>query len=361
MSDTRRTQRRGSRPDLRHDAARRRAVARHLAEHAGEAGDRPAAGAPRRGRDRGGLPDHLAGRLRVGAGDRARGRRPGDLRAGADQPAGHRGRVGRGQGLRAPAHPHVHLDLRHPHRAQAADHARGRQGPGARGRRAGARVHRGRRVLAEDGSRSDVEFTAEVIQIAIDEGATTINIPDTVGYTMPHEYAAMFERAVRAGAGAARRGRLGALPRRPGAGGGQLVGGPGSGRRQVECAINGIGERAGNASLEEIVMLLRTREPSLGLWTGVDTTRDRAHEPPGLAADRLPGAAEQGDRGAQRVRARVRHPPGRRAEGAHDLRDHGRHHRRAAQQLDRAGQALRPPRAAAKRWRRWASSSTARR
>src|SRR5207244_4809826 len=44
----------------------------------------------------------------------------------------------------------------------------------------------------EDGSRSDVEFMAEVIQIAIDEGATTINVPDTVGYTMPHEYAAMF-------------------------------------------------------------------------------------------------------------------------------------------------------------------------
>src|SRR5881227_641499 len=46
----------------------------------------------------------------------------------------------------------------------------------------------------EDGSRSDVEFMAEVIQIAIDEGATTINVPDTVGYTMPHEYAAMFTR-----------------------------------------------------------------------------------------------------------------------------------------------------------------------
>src|SRR5207245_6952761 len=49
----------------------------------------------------------------------------------------------------------------------------------------------------EDGSRSDVEFMAEVIQIAIDEGATTINVPDTVGYTMPHEYAAMFEELYR--------------------------------------------------------------------------------------------------------------------------------------------------------------------
>ena len=134
-----------------------------------------------------------------------------------------------------------------------------------------------------------------------------------------------------------------------------------AGCRQVECAINGIGERAGNASLEEIVMLLHTREPSLGLWTRHRDDRDRAHEPPGLAADRLPGAAEQGDRRAQRVRARGRHPPGRRAEGAHDLRDHGRDDRRAEQQLARARQALRPPRAAAKRWRRWASRSTARR
>ena len=67
----------------------------------------------------------------------------------------------------------------------------------------------------EDGSRSDVEFMAEVIQIALDEGATTINVPDTVGYTMPHEYAAMFEAALPAGARPAQRRRLGALPRRP--------------------------------------------------------------------------------------------------------------------------------------------------
>ena len=71
-----------------------------------------------------------------------------------------------------------------------------------------------------------------------------------------------------------------------------------AGARQVECAINGIGERAGNASLEEIVMLLRTREADVGLRTGVNTQRDRAHEPPGLAPDRLRRAAQQGDRRA---------------------------------------------------------------
>ncbi len=124
----------------------------------------------------------------------------------------------------------------------------------------------------EDGSRSDIEFMAEVIAIALEEGATTINVPDTVGYAMPDEYAAMFEELYRLvpalrdvvvsvhchdDLGIAVANSLAGLT---------------AGCRQVECAINGIGERAGNASLEEIVMLLRTREPKLGLWTGVETT-----------------------------------------------------------------------------------------
>jgi hypothetical protein len=104
-----------------------------------------------------------------------------------------------------------------------------------------------------------------------------------------------------------------------------------AGCRQVECAINGIGERAGNASLEEIVMLLRTRASRAWGCGRASRRRDRAHQPAGVAPDRLSGAAEQGDRRAQRVRARGGHPPGRRAEGAHDLRDHGRDHGRAAQ------------------------------
>src|SRR3954447_12926275 len=123
----------------------------------------------------------------------------------------------------------------------------------------------------EDGSRSDIAFMAEVIQIALDEGATTINVPDTVGYTMPVEYAEMFTELYRLvpdlrnvvvsvhchdDLGLAVANSLAGL---------------GAGCRQFECAINGIGERAGNASLEEIVMLLHTRESSLGLWTGIDT------------------------------------------------------------------------------------------
>ncbi len=76
----------------------------------------------------------------------------------------------------------------------------------------------------EDGSRSDIQYMAEVIQVALEEGATTINVPDTVGYTMPHEYAAMFEELYRLVPGPARGDGVGALPRRPGPGGRQLAG-----------------------------------------------------------------------------------------------------------------------------------------
>jgi 2-isopropylmalate synthase len=123
----------------------------------------------------------------------------------------------------------------------------------------------------EDGSRSEIEFMAEVIQIAIEEGATTINVPDTVGYTMPEEYAEMW------------RALYGLVPdlgkvttsvhchNDLGLAVANSFAGLTAGCRQVECAVNGIGERAGNASLEEIVMLLHTRESSVGLWTSVNT------------------------------------------------------------------------------------------
>ncbi len=122
-----------------------------------------------------------------------------------------------------------------------------------------------------DATRADVEFTAEVVAAAIEEGATTINIPDTVGYAMPIEYAAFL-------------GRLYELV--PALSGVVLsvhchddlglavansFAGLQAGARQVECAINGIGERAGNASLEEVVMLLRTREDDIGFTTGINT------------------------------------------------------------------------------------------
>src|SRR5881275_2114277 len=122
-----------------------------------------------------------------------------------------------------------------------------------------------------DATRADAEFTAEVCRVAIEEGATTINIPDTVGYTMPHEYEAYLRKLYEY------------VPELRdvivsvhchddlGLAVANSFAGLRAGARQVECAVNGIGERAGNASLEEIVMLLHTRQSDVGLYTGANT------------------------------------------------------------------------------------------
>jgi 2-isopropylmalate synthase len=122
-----------------------------------------------------------------------------------------------------------------------------------------------------DATRADPDFTAEVCAIAVGEGATVINIPDTVGYTTPEEYRRYFERlyelvpelrGVRTSVHC--HDDLGLAVANSYAG---VL----AGARQVECAVNGIGERAGNCSLEEIVMLLRTRRDVHGLDTCVNT------------------------------------------------------------------------------------------
>ena len=197
-----------------------------------------------------------------------------------------------------------------------------------------------------DATRAEIEFTAEVCAIAVAEGATVINVPDTVGYTTPEEYAELLPPALRAGPGPDRGRDLGPLPRRPG-----------SRRRQL------LRRRAGRGPPGR-VRDQRDRRARRQLLAGGDRDADpdprrrpRAHgrpqhpragpdQPHGLAPDRLRGAAEQGDRRAQRLRPRVRHPPGRGAEGAHHLRDHGRDRGRPRVELDRARQALRPPRPA---------------
>jgi 2-isopropylmalate synthase len=122
-----------------------------------------------------------------------------------------------------------------------------------------------------DATRADIEFTAEVCAIAVEEGATVISIADTVGYTTPEEYSAYL-------------GRLYELV--PGLDGVELsvhchddlglavansYAGVLAGARQVECAVNGLGERAGNCSLEEIAMLLKVREDVHGLATGINS------------------------------------------------------------------------------------------
>jgi 2-isopropylmalate synthase len=123
-----------------------------------------------------------------------------------------------------------------------------------------------------DASRADVEFTAEVVQVALDEGATTINIPDTVGYAMPQEFGVFLARLYELVPDLRQVALSVHCHDDLGLAVANSLAGIEAGCRQVECSINGIGERAGNASLEEIAMLLHTREPSLGLWTAIETT-----------------------------------------------------------------------------------------
>jgi 2-isopropylmalate synthase len=122
-----------------------------------------------------------------------------------------------------------------------------------------------------DATRADLEFTAEVLQIALDEGATTINVPDTVGYAMPDEYAEMWRRLYELVPDLAKVTTSVHCHNDLGLAVANSFAGVSAGARQVECAVNGIGERAGNASLEEIVMLMHTRASSLGVWTGANT------------------------------------------------------------------------------------------
>jgi 2-isopropylmalate synthase len=119
-----------------------------------------------------------------------------------------------------------------------------------------------------DATRADVEYTAEVLQVAIDEGASTINIPDTVGYAIPHEYAAFLTRLYELVPDLRNVVLSVHCHDDLGLAVANSLAGIRAGARQVECAVNGIGERAGNTSLEEIIMLLRTREADLGFSTG---------------------------------------------------------------------------------------------
>ncbi len=125
---------------------------------------------------------------------------------------------------------------------------------------------------AEDGTRTEPDFLCACVEAAIKAGATTINIPDTVGYTVPEEYFAMFDMV---------RNRVPNSDKAVfsvhchndlGMAVANTLAGVKAGARQIECTINGIGERAGNAALEEIVMAIKTRPDVLPFSTGIDAT-----------------------------------------------------------------------------------------
>lgn len=126
---------------------------------------------------------------------------------------------------------------------------------------------------AEDATRSEPDYVCEVFRVAVEEGATVLNVPDTVGYTMPNEYASLIKKVKEEvvgerdvvisvhchnDLGLAVANSLSAVV---------------AGARQVECTINGIGERAGNASLEEVVMACVVRADRMPFYMGIDTTQ----------------------------------------------------------------------------------------
>lgn len=126
----------------------------------------------------------------------------------------------------------------------------------------------------EDAGRSDPTFLYEVLGVAIESGATTLNIPDTVGYTMPEEYFKLIEGIIKNTPGM-HTGIIISVHTHDdlGLATANALAGIRAGARQAEVTINGIGERAGNTSLEEVVMALKTRHPVYGLETGIDATQ----------------------------------------------------------------------------------------
>jgi 2-isopropylmalate synthase len=125
----------------------------------------------------------------------------------------------------------------------------------------------------EDASRTELEFLAQVVEAAIAAGAATVNIPDTVGYTVPDEFAELF-RYLRKNVHGIERVRLSVHCHDDlGMAVANSLTAVVAGARQVECTINGIGERAGNCALEEVVMALKTRAAFFNVATGIHTHR----------------------------------------------------------------------------------------
>jgi len=184
-----------------------------------------------------------------------------DAAGAAIKPAGKQGRI------------HVFLGTSKIHREFKLGKARGEIL-----RLAAEGVRRARKFTAnvefspEDASRTEIDFLVEVVETALEAGATTINLPDTTGYAMPEEYGRMFREVIARARGAANAVFSTHCHNDLGLAVANSLAGVLAGARQVECTLNGIGERAGNAALEEIVMALRTRHDSFGdLTTGIQT------------------------------------------------------------------------------------------
>jgi len=122
---------------------------------------------------------------------------------------------------------------------------------------------------AEDSSRTDIDFLCEAVGAAVHAGATIINLPDTVGYAVPEEYAAMFRRVIESLNGAEGVTLSAHCHNDLGMGVANSLAAIQAGARQLELTINGIGERAGNAALEEVAVVLRVRQATIGVTTNI--------------------------------------------------------------------------------------------
>jgi 2-isopropylmalate synthase len=124
----------------------------------------------------------------------------------------------------------------------------------------------------EDAGRSDIDFLCRVIEAAIDAGATTINIPDTVGYNLPHQFGNTIKTLIERIPNSDKAIFSTHCHNDLGLAVANSLSGVLNGARQVECTINGLGERAGNTSLEEVVMAVRTRGDEFACDTNIDAT-----------------------------------------------------------------------------------------
>ena len=214
-------------------------------------------------------------------------------------------------------------------------------------------VKRARKLVAdvefspEDASRTEPDFLVEVCQAAVDAGAATVNIPDTVGWAVPGQFGeliahlhssvsefqsgkAIISVHCHNDLGMAVANSLAAVQ---------------AGARQIECTVNGIGERAGNAALEEIVMALKTRNDVYSGYTcGVAAKQIVKASKLVARMSGLPVAAQQGDRRRERLRPLQRHSPGRHHQETRDVRDHGSGGSRLGPDRAAVDQAQRPRR-----------------
>ena len=176
---------------------------------------------------------------------------------------------------------------------------------------------------AEDATRSDLDFLCRVVETAIKAGATTINIPDTVGYMIPQEYASRIEYLREHTEGIENVILSCHMHNDLGMAVANSLAGVEAGIDQIECTINGIGERAGNASMEECVMALqdpcRPLRHRLQHRDHPDLPR-KPHDPDHY---RRCCCTDQADHRCKCVRTRGRHPPARRNGQQGNLRDHG--------------------------------------